>query len=74
MDAQLRSLLDHFVGTQFAELNGSSANLHLQIPEKVLNELLAELLAAQKKNYPLLGMVKVAHVIGPVTLEIEVDV
>jgi hypothetical protein len=74
MEAQLQSLLDHLVSTQFVGLSGSSANLHLEIPEKVLNEVLAELLAVQKKNYPLLGMVKAAHVKGPVIVEIEAGV
>jgi hypothetical protein len=61
-------------GARATETGHHPADLHLEIPEKVLNELLAELLATQKTNYPLLGMVKVARVNGPIVLEIQVGV
>ena len=74
MDAQLQSLLDNLVKTQFADLKGSWANFHLEVPEKVLNDIVNEVLVAQKKNYPLLGLVKFTHVKGSIVLEVKLGV
>ena len=74
MDKELKAFVDNMVKTQFADLKGSWANLHLQIPEKLLNELLATALSAQKENNPWLALVTAAHVKGSVSVEIKVNV
>jgi hypothetical protein len=74
MDAQLQALLDNLVKSQFADLKGSWANLHLILSEKVVNEFLAKALATQKKDYPWLGMVNAAHIKGSIVVEIKLQV
>jgi hypothetical protein len=74
MEEQLRTLLDDLVRTQFAELSGSWANLHLEIPEKMLNEVVNNLLVAQRKDVPLLRLVSEAQVKGSLTLDVKLSV
>lgn len=74
MEEHLRSLLDNLLRTKFADLNGSWANLHLEIPEKVLNELVGNLLLTQKKAHPVLDLVSAAQVKGTITLDVKLAV
>ena len=74
MEAQLRALLDNLFKSQFTDLKDSWANLHLEISEEVVNELLPTVLATQQQNYPLLGMVNTARVKGPIILEVKLHV
>jgi hypothetical protein len=74
METQLQSLLDRLVKSQFTDLKGSWANLRLELSETVVNELLANVLATQKKQYPLLGLVSTARVKGTVVLEVKLEV
>ena len=74
MDAQLQALLDSLVKSQFSDLRGSWANLQLQLPEKLLNDLLALALPALKEGNPWLAFVNAAHVKGSLSLEVKLNV
>jgi hypothetical protein len=74
MDDQLKVFFDNLVRSQFSDLKGSWANLHLQVPEKLLNELLTLTLNSQKAANPWLALVSAAHAKGTVALEIKLTV
>jgi hypothetical protein len=74
MDAQLQRLLDKLVKSQFAELKGSRADLHLQLPEKLVNEAIAMLLASQRDANPWLALVSAAQVKGSITVDLKLNV
>ncbi len=74
MDEQLKLFVENLVKTQFADLKGSWANLHLQIPEKILNEALALAVNSQKGANPWVALVSAAHVKGTVSVEIKLNV
>jgi hypothetical protein len=74
MEEHLRKLLDELVKTRFAELKGSWANLHLEIPENVLNDLVGNLLVTQQKDHPLLALVSTAKIKGAITVDVKLTV
>jgi hypothetical protein len=50
MDQQMQKFVDNLVNSQFAEMKGSCANLHLELPEKLLNEAAKALTADKGPN------------------------
>lgn len=74
MDEQLKAFFESLVRSQFSDLKGSWANLHLEIPEKILNELLTVTLNSQKAANPWLALVSAARAKGTVALEIKLTV
>lgn len=74
MDDQMKLFFENLAKSQFADLKGSWANLHLQIPEKVLNELLALTIKSQKDAIPWLALVNATNVKGTLSVEIKLTV
>ena len=74
MNEQVRHILDGLIKTNFANLKGSSAHLHFQIPEEILNEILALMLKSQKETNPWLTLINAAHVKGAVSVDIKMNV
>jgi hypothetical protein len=71
MEPQLQSFLDNLIKSQLTDLKDSWANLHLEISEKVVNEVLAKMLATQRQTYPLLDKVSAAQVKGSIIVELK---
>jgi hypothetical protein len=71
MDEQTKLFLENLMKNQFADLKGSWANLHIQIPEKVLNELLGMIIKSQKDAIPWLALVNATNVKGTVSVEVR---
>ena len=74
MSDELQAVVDKLVASQFADLKGSWANLHLHLSEKVLNELLAAGIASRKKDNPWIALIDSAHVRGAVNVEVKLTV
>jgi hypothetical protein len=74
MDPQVQAFLDRLVQSRFADLKGSSAQLSLQVPEELLNELLGLAVNSQKATIPWIGLVRKAAVKGGVQVAVELRV
>ena len=73
MNLELQSLLDKLNKSQFAELKGSRANLHLECSEKFFNEALTVALPWLKITYPAASAVKSTHVEGSVSVDLKIQ-
>jgi hypothetical protein len=73
MNPELQSLLDKLKKSQFAELKGSRANLHLECSGKFFNEALAVALPWLKSTYPVASAVKSTHVKGSVSVDLKIQ-
>ena len=74
MDEHVKAFIDRLIKTRFAELHGSSAHLHLQLSEKVLNELIHTAIESQKDDHPWLELIHAAHAKGTLGLELKINV
>jgi hypothetical protein len=74
MDEHTRAFLDRLIRSNFAEFKGSSAELHLQIPETILNDLLQTALESRKAAHPWLALVDSARVEGTVRIDVKLAV
>jgi hypothetical protein len=74
MDQQMQQFLDDLVNSQFVEMRGSWANLHLELPEKLLNEAAKALTANKGPNAnKWLAMVQSANVKGSISVDLKLN-
>jgi hypothetical protein len=73
MNPELQSLLDKLKKSQFAELKGSRAKLHLNCSEGFFNEALTLALPWLKRTSPAASAVKSAHVKGSVGVDLKIQ-
>ena len=73
MDAQIQTFLDNLMKSQFADLKGSWGNFHLELSEKVLNDL-GKLLLTQKGVIPYLALVNAVQVKGAVSVDLKLNI
>jgi len=73
MDARVQAFVDKLTSTQFADLKGSWANMHLELSEKLLNEVLGIVMGnpSLKKNYPMLALLNAAQVKGSLSVDLK---
>lgn len=74
MDDTTKQFINHLIQTNFADLKGSSAELHLEIGEQILNELVEMAKKSQEKAHPWLAFVTMAEVKGSVRLDVKLNV
>jgi hypothetical protein len=73
MNPELQSLLDKLNKSQFAELKGSSANLHLELSEELINEAITVALPWLQTIYPVASAVKSTNVKGSVSVDLKIQ-
>jgi hypothetical protein len=73
MDVQIQTFIDSMIRTQFADFKGSWGNLHLELSEKTLNDLV-KMMLTQKSAIPYLGLVNAATVKGGISMDIKFSI
>jgi len=71
-DEKVQAFLDKLTATRFADLKGSWAKIHLELSEKVLNDVL-DVVVANPSLHPMLGLVKAAKAMGSFKIDLEMS-
>lgn len=70
---ELQSLFDKLYRSQFADLKGSRADVHLECSEQFFQEVLTIALPWLKSTYPAASVVKSAHVKGSASIDLKIQ-
>ncbi len=74
MDPHLQKFVNNLVNSQFAEMKGSSADLHLELPETLLNEAAKALTADKGPNANRwLALVQSIRVKGSISVDLKLN-